>query len=309
MTLTDGNAFSNTAIKHVDTFIYSRKYGSTSWVTTVLPVALNYSDWSDNFDIANITGVNVKLNANKQIQSFTVSMSILKAGSTTNPNQPYLIRAKVANTNTSQSIRKTNCDVYPATPKELVFTSGDYKITFKGTYKKLTSNIYTSSKEIWSPGTSVGPYRVYASVLKKEQEVSPEPASEPTPDPSTDPTTDTGYEKLAKNITYIYNELNTAINNIWKFLGENTNNRFATVEEAIYYLDQTSTTLQNKVSALETSISSINVELSALQRRLNLLENQGVSVNTDGDTSNSEYESRIADLENRVGNISFKVTS
>jgi hypothetical protein len=65
MTLTDGNAFSNTAIKHVDTFIYSRKYGSTSWVTTVLPVALNYSDWSDNFDIANITGVNLKLNANK----------------------------------------------------------------------------------------------------------------------------------------------------------------------------------------------------------------------------------------------------
>jgi len=65
MTLTDGTAFSNIAIKHVDTFIYSRKYSSTQWMTTVLPVALNYSDWSDNFEIANITGVNLKLDANK----------------------------------------------------------------------------------------------------------------------------------------------------------------------------------------------------------------------------------------------------
>jgi hypothetical protein len=94
--------------------------------------------------------------------------------------------------------------------------------------------------------------------------VSPEPAPEPTPNPSTDPTTDTEYEQLYQYVMGMYSELNTSIRNIWKFLGESTGNRFETVEEAIYYLDQNFGTLQNKVNALETSIASINIELSAL---------------------------------------------
>lgn len=288
MTLTDGTAFSNTAIKHVDTFIYSRKYSSTQWMTTVLPIALNYSDWSDNFEIANITGVNLKLDANKQVQSFTINVSILQAGATTNPNQPYLIRAKVANANTSQSIRKTNCDVYPATPKELIFTSGDYNITFKGTYKKInTSTIYTSSKEVWSPATSIGPYRVYASVLKKEQEVSPDPAPSGDIEPQPDSSIQQQITNLANRITQLDQRLEAKFTQLLDLIGS--------------FNDSTNETING-------SINIINLAINDLNSRINTLESAMENYSPGEGTSNAQYEQRISDLETKLGKIHFEVT-
>jgi hypothetical protein len=36
-------------------------------MTTVLPIALKYSDWSSKFEIANITGVSPKLDSNGKV--------------------------------------------------------------------------------------------------------------------------------------------------------------------------------------------------------------------------------------------------
>lgn len=175
--LVDGTAFHNAEVKRVDTFTYSRKYTSVQWVTTVLPVALSYSDWSSKFEIADITDVNVQLDNNGNLQSFNVIKTILKSGDTTVPNKPYLIRAKTANSSTAQIIKKTNCDVYPSISTDNVIIKGNYKFTFKGLYEKmdaaLMNNKYYSSKENWiksTGSTTVGSFRVILDVTKEEQQ-------------------------------------------------------------------------------------------------------------------------------------------
>lgn len=242
LTLTDGTVFSNAAVKHVDTFQYSRKFSTTGWMTTVLPVALKYSDWSSKFEIANITGVSPKLDSNGKVQSFTISKSILKEGATTNPNQPYLIRAKVANSTTAQTIKKTNCDVYPSIPKELTFTSGDYKFVVKGTYEKITSNsIYTSSKEAWSPGSSVGPFRAFVAVVKDEPAPTPQPV---------DPEPDTDIWEVYTRLANIINEHNSRLNTIEQTLRDLTPGS-----------SNSNTQYESRISALENQIGNISIEV------------------------------------------------
>lgn len=177
LTLTDGTAFNNTVIKHVDTFIYYRKYTSTQWFTTVLPVALNYSDWGNKFEIAEIKDISIQLNADGNLESFKVIKTVIKNGSII-PNKPYLIRAKTAST-TAQTIKKTNCDVYPSTPEELIIVKDSFKFIFKGTYTKLDANEmlckYYSTKETWQQSngaTTVGPFRVVLNIIKTPEEIS-----------------------------------------------------------------------------------------------------------------------------------------
>lgn len=125
----DGEEFSNDRVMSVVAFSYSRKF-PTNWGTIILPVSLNYSDWSSRFEIAEITGVEVGKN-------ITPKRSILGAGSQTLPNHPYLIRSKKVTT--KQTITKKNCTLYPSTPGELEFSVGGKKYTFKGVYKPLTA--------------------------------------------------------------------------------------------------------------------------------------------------------------------------
>lgn len=281
LTLTDGTVFNNAAVKHVDTFQYSRKFSTTGWMTTVLPVALKYSDWSSKFEIANITGVSPKLDSNGKVQSFTMSKSILKEGSTTNPNQPYLIRAKVANSTTAQTIKKTNCDVYPSIPKELTFTSGDYKFVVKGTYEKVTSNsIYTSSKEVWSPGSSVGSFRAFVAVVKEEPAPDPQPV-DPEPD-----TLQEAYVRLSNRVTALEQALNEEITGLWKVIGD--------------MHAENNETIASNFQLVSTGLNDLN-------SRLNTVETALENLTPGSSSSNPQYESRISALENQIGNISIEV--
>ena len=72
----DGDSYTSNNPTYAALFSYSRKFSSTNWGTIVLPVALEYSDWSSKFEIAEISGVNVTL-SNGAISSFTVQRRVL----------------------------------------------------------------------------------------------------------------------------------------------------------------------------------------------------------------------------------------
>ena len=171
MKFADGDEYTGTTEVNASLFSYSRKFTSTNWGSIVLPVALEYSDWSSKFEIAEISGVNVTL-SNGTINSFSVQRRVLGKDDITIPNKPYMIRAKVANSTTAQTISKKNCVVYPAEPQSLEITEGSYTFVIRGTYTKIAApNLYgyyyTSGGE-WiacKTTSSMKPMRNYLEII------------------------------------------------------------------------------------------------------------------------------------------------
>ncbi|MBQ3946028.1 MAG: leucine-rich repeat domain-containing protein, partial [Alphaproteobacteria bacterium] len=168
----DGDPYTGKTQINAALFSYSRKFSSTNWGTIVLPVALEYNDWSSKFEIAEISGVNVTL-SNGAISSFTVQRRVLGKDDVTTPNKPYMIRAKVANSTTAQTISKKNCVVYPAENQTVEITSGKYLFKFTGTYTRIAApnlygKYYTSGGQ-WiacKKTSSMGPMRAYLQIDK-----------------------------------------------------------------------------------------------------------------------------------------------
>ena len=156
----------------------------------MLPVALDYSDWSSKFEIAEITGVAAQVGDDGNLSSISYQKNILKTGAKTVPNHPYLLRAKTANSTTYQVIKKTNCDVYPAGSDKVEVVSNGYKLTIHGIYGKTdsTDTMFYFSGEIWKQGvTTVNPFRVIIDVEKvntggNDTQIDPVPVGDPIVD-------------------------------------------------------------------------------------------------------------------------------
>jgi len=160
ITMADGDEFSSNKAISVTSFSYSRKF-PTNWGTLVLPIALDYSDWSSKFEIAEITGVEVGA-------SIKAKRKVLGSGSKTIPNRPYMIRAKKSST-TAQTITKKNCIVHPSDAGIIEFVEGGKTYTFKGTYKVLTPDelkgkYYSSNGAFVNAISKCNPMRVYLEI-------------------------------------------------------------------------------------------------------------------------------------------------
>ena len=185
MKFSDGDPYTGKTQINAAQFSYSRMFKVTTWGTIVLPVALDYEDWCSKFEIAEISGVNATFTSNGEIESFTVQKTVLGAGSTTVPNRPYLIRAKVANSKTAQTISKKNCVVYPAEDKTVEFSCGNYSFQFKGTYSGIEApnlaGTYVVSGGNWiaaQSSASLKPMRVFLEIIEKDDVSQPQPSEE-----------------------------------------------------------------------------------------------------------------------------------
>lgn len=162
LVLADGDAYTATKARLVASFSYSRKFANTNWGTLILPVALDYSDWSGKFDIAEIEDVNVG-------SSIVPVRKILGWGTSTLPNHPYQIRAKSASSTKAQSITKTNCQVFPAEPGHIDIVKGGKTYRFRGVYATMTAadlkGKYYSSGGAFVPAVSTcKPMRVILEI-------------------------------------------------------------------------------------------------------------------------------------------------
>ena len=133
LNIPDGTAYKNKELLQAASFLYSRTFSSTNWGTIVLPIALNYSDWCDRFEIAEITGI-----YRDGSDSFSTNRRILGVGTSIVPNKPYLIRAKKANAKKAQQITKKNCLVYPGDAESVELEFGGNRFVFVGNYDNMT---------------------------------------------------------------------------------------------------------------------------------------------------------------------------
>ena len=113
---------------------YARTFKNTEWQALYVPFAIDYSVWSDQFEVAEITGV-YDNGADSEIM-FYVLGEVLESGSTV-ANTPYLIRAKTASETTPKVLQIASRKTIDA-PEEntLSYTvnGNTYKIT--GQYTK-----------------------------------------------------------------------------------------------------------------------------------------------------------------------------
>ena len=166
ISLTDPDPYTGRCRLIVATFSYTRFFKSTKWGTIILPVALEYADWSARFEMAEIIGVTPNADG-----SVTPVRRVLGAGSSTVPNRPYLIRAKAASSTQALTITKHGCTVHPADPIDLVFDHGAGSFTFKGTYARLSAadlagKYYSSGGSFVKASSSCNPMRVYLVISK-----------------------------------------------------------------------------------------------------------------------------------------------
>lgn len=107
MTLVDGKPYQRTKVATISSgykVTYSRTFSSTSWCPLYLPISVQYTNsLAQNVEIAELSAYGVKDdtnndgNINSQDQR-KLTMSLLKVGDTTEPNKPYLVRAKKTGT-------------------------------------------------------------------------------------------------------------------------------------------------------------------------------------------------------------------
>ena len=137
ITFTDGEAYSATADTDYKKVTYTRTFNNTEWQALYVPFSLNYNEWKDYFDIAEIsTYAQYDDNADGDYDRMNLVVEKLEAGSTL-ANHPYLIRAKSTGTKT---LTLTNKTLAAAETNSITCTSalGNYELTITGTYTEKT---------------------------------------------------------------------------------------------------------------------------------------------------------------------------
>lgn len=175
ITLTDGGTY-DLGIEHeFGDAAYTRTFNNTNWQALYLPFSLEFSDWSTNFDMARINDLHQFDDDDDGIMEVTaLEVANLKAGSHTEPNTPYLIRAKATGTYTFIPTNKT---LYPAEENSFEVTSWNNLFTFTGTYSgvsgsEMVANGYFAMgggtlKKATDTAYGLAPYRWYMEVTDR----------------------------------------------------------------------------------------------------------------------------------------------
>ena len=133
--LTDGTPYGLTKEKTLPELIYSREFANTDWQALYVPFSMSYDEWKDDYDIARIHNfIEYDDDDNGEFDRTYLVVLKLTSGST-EPNTPYLIRAKKTGTSTLYLDERT---LQPAETNSLECSSTVSTYTFTGTYTGVT---------------------------------------------------------------------------------------------------------------------------------------------------------------------------
>ena len=134
--INDGVSYTSVSNYTYDELIYTRTFTSTNWQALYVPFSMKYDDWKDKLDVYDIYNVLAyDEDNNGEIERTTVNMIRLKEGAVTEPNYPYVVRAKNAG---DVEITLTDGTLYAAEENSIDCTSTKQKFTFTGTYEPMT---------------------------------------------------------------------------------------------------------------------------------------------------------------------------
>ena len=174
LSMTDNEAYTRESdLEGVDVS-YTRNFTNVKWQALYLPFSLKYEDWKDDFEMAYINGIIQRDNDDDgEIDETEVEIIKMKSGST-QPNAPYLIRAK---TKGKKTFFVKNTTVYAA-PEESYVDCSTTTATFffVGTYETipyetLIANHYFAmggGELVISNGSDLKPHRWYMKVESRD---------------------------------------------------------------------------------------------------------------------------------------------
>lgn len=151
------------------------------WLPLYVPFGMQYSDWQEKYDVAELHNVHQYTDEDGNLQSAQLEFIRLKEGSSTVANTPYLIRAKVSG---DIAITIANAVLARAnTPEETWCASTKLKYEFKGTYQPIASiagkyYITADGSLVYdNVGVSLNPQRWYMEVTDRNGNPAQAPAS------------------------------------------------------------------------------------------------------------------------------------
>lgn len=140
------------------------------WEALYLPFAINYDDIKSDFDLAEIDGVVQNDDNNDGIADITVLSIMGFRGQKTEPNTPYLIRAKQAG---EQTIDFENITIYPTNEVTFNCSSFNTKYEFTGYYSTLnasglTNRYIVQNGELVKGAITLAPCRWYMTAKSRK---------------------------------------------------------------------------------------------------------------------------------------------
>lgn len=176
--LIDGEAYENNEEQAMDTITYTRTFNNTEWQALYLPFSMNYSDWSEDFDVAKINDIHQFDEDNDNVLDRTIMEVVKIMGGSLIPNHPYMIRAKSTGTKT---ITVENATLMPAESNSIDCSSVEREYVFTGTYigvdgETMVENMYyamSGGGVKYSANTSVSlkPFRWYMQIKDRKGQV------------------------------------------------------------------------------------------------------------------------------------------
>ena len=134
--LADDEAYTRESDAEGVAAFYTRNFTNVNWQAIYLPFSLKYEDWKDDFEMAYINGIIQRDNDDDgEIDETELEIIKMKKGST-QPNAPYLIRAK---TKGKKTFFIKNTTVYAAESGSVDCSTTIAKYTIIGTYSPIPS--------------------------------------------------------------------------------------------------------------------------------------------------------------------------
>ena len=115
---------------------YSRTFTNTNWQALYVPFSMDFSEWSNDYDIAEINNFIEYDDDGNGVFDRTYLVVLKKTSGSTEPNYPYLIRAKSEGTHSFVLTDKT---LEAAACNSIDCSSVKHKYTFTGTYHPITT--------------------------------------------------------------------------------------------------------------------------------------------------------------------------
>ncbi len=165
-----------------DKLTYTRNFSHTDWQAWYMPFAMEYSAWSEDFDVARLNDVH-QYDDNEDGVADRTELEVLyvKSGRL-EANTPYLIRAKVAG---KKRIELTDAVVQPTVQNQFDVTSWNNRYVFTGTYLQIPgSTMYSEGYYAMANGAlqqasdysaSLGAFRWYLQILDRSAQLASAP--------------------------------------------------------------------------------------------------------------------------------------
>ena len=132
---TDATPYGYANEKTFPELTYSREFTNTDWQALYVPFSMSYDEWKIDFDIAKILNFIEYDDDDDGTVDRTYLVAIKKTSGSTEPNTPYLIRAKSTGISVLYLGERT---LQPAETNSLECSSTENTYTFTGTYTGVT---------------------------------------------------------------------------------------------------------------------------------------------------------------------------